>query len=333
MNKKSSSSLISSVKYNQNDHQIIVLGLLAEASTCPRGEVSVDTLEKQLRCRGIDVSSDEMRSEVDSLLRSHCWFGLAWADTACTKLSTIAGVRWFCQSSMYETLVSTKPKFRRLTELFADQAQELEKRYTNPRLLIDAGATAFHCLFHDRCQRLRRQAKSLLTSNLFVAFRWQEEFNDQGKIHLIGGVPNLDMAATVDNEKLMQWLRAKSRRPDVSLLSWHFVKPEPDGTVTLWTKNHREYEMKKAAMELTEGTIYIVWSKEKITSQVPKGGRCYSIEKLLSNQKKKQQREVFFITDIVKPSSEQQKVLDYLSQKKFAKNRMWLVCPHTNTCS
>ena len=313
------------------DRGLVTLGLLVEATTRSRGEVAIDTLEKRLRNRGIEWDTEQLKDELDDVIASHCWLGLAWVDPDRTRLATIAGVRWFCESSMYEQLTATRPQCRVLTNQFAELAQDLDRRFTNPRMLVGAGATTFHCLFHERCQRLRRQAQCVLTNNFFVALRWQEEFNDQGKVHLIGGVPSLDMAATVDNEKLAQWLRARSRRPDVSLISWHFVKPENDGSVTLWTKNTRELALKRAATDLTEGVLYIVCGQEKITGEVPKGGKSYSLERLLDiqKQKKNQRREVYFITNVEEPSPEQQRVIDCLSQDRFAEHRVWLVSPCT----
>jgi len=343
MDRKETRSRGSSATFSEEGQRILTLGVLAELSTAKLGEVEVtlDTLRLEIRERfRTDIPTERLRDDVNRILTTHKWFGLAWTDSTRTRLATIAGVRWFCRSSMYEKLVANKPKYRDLSEQFAELVQELGGRYTEPRLLVDAGSTTFHCLFHDRCQQLRWGLRALLTNNLFVALRFQEEFNDRGPVQLIGGAPHLATAATVDNEKLHQWLRAKSRRPEVSLLSWHYVEPKNGGKgLDLYTKDSRELEMKKAAMEMTAGVIYVPWSKDKIKTKVPEGGKRYSIvEQLLDSQAedKNREREVYFITDLTKKDLDgagpsPQEVVKFFSQKKVKDQRVWLKCPHTCT--
>jgi DeoR/GlpR family transcriptional regulator of sugar metabolism len=235
---------------------------------------------------------------------------------------------------MYSNLVENKPKYRELARQFANVVHKFEEYVVNPRLLVDAGSTTFHCLFHDDCRRLRQKAVSVLTNNLFVALRWQEEFNNCAEVRLIGGVLNLDTAATVDNEKLTQWLRAASRRPELSLLSWHYIVPGDGGSVKMYTKDRLESEMKHAIMTLTSDVIYVVWSREKNVSEAPKGGKPYDLNELLRDQEKKenQKRRIYMITDIdEKPSDIDTRLIANLKQEKFLKNRVELICPAVKT--
>lgn len=114
----------------------------------------------------------------------------------------------------------------------------------------------------------------------------------------------------------------------MSLLSWHYVKPVENGKIKLYTKDEREFDMKKAAMEVTRETIYVVWNKEKITEKVPTGACPYDLEDLIESQKKKPDRRVYFITDLAEKSNAlQMEVFNRLNKEPFKSNRVELVCP------
>ena len=92
-------------------------------------------------------------------------------------------------------------------------------------------------------------------------------------------------------------------------------------------------------MEMTAGVIYVPWSKDKIKTKVPEGGKRYSIvEQLLDSQAedKNREREVYFITDLTKKDLDgagpsPQEVVKFFTQKKVKDQRVWLKCPHTCT--
>jgi len=314
---------------NQDERRsFLILGILAHYSTAKAdggAAVAISTIKAQLDKNGIEISVSGLRAAIDEILESHKWFGLAWTDDSKEKLAPVAGVRWFCRSSMYDALIRNRPRYQELTNLFAEIAQHIGDRFTQPRMLVDAGSTTFHCLFHDRCQKLRKKVDRLFTNNLFVALRYQEDCQDLGRIHLIGGVPNLETAATVENEKLKQWLGATSRKPDVSLLSWHYVE-HSKGDVLLHTKDKRESEMKRAAMEVTQGIIYVVWSKDKITGRAPSGGDAYSINEIIKSQSADdhREREVYLITDMESPADKtQEDVVAVLRNRELEKHRIY----------
>jgi hypothetical protein len=179
--------------------------------------------------------------------------------------------------------------------------------------------------------------KTLLTNNLFVALRWQEVFKDKADAVLIGGAPNLDTGATVDHDRVEQWLDTQKRRPHVSLLSWHYLMPDADTQdVLLFSRDQREKMVKHAAMKLTESVLCIVLSRDKITKRPPHGVEKYSLkDDLLRVQKKKgkeQGRDVYIVLDAEPDYTPNEKlVIDLLSSPEFVKHNVWLVTPKINT--
>lgn len=316
--------------------ELAILGLLLKKLSPLEKKISVAEILTQLRNLNIQLMEEQLRSMLDSIIKTYGKkLGLVKMDRE--HLMTLGAVHWYMRSIMYEKLV--KSEYKELTSLFAEQVKDLSEKITEPRLLVDAGSTTYKCLFDDNCARLRDSVSSLITNNLLVAFRWQQDFKKGGPVTLIGGAPDLDTAATVDHEKLDQWLSAKSRRPQISLLSWHYIVPDvAKNNVELYTKDQKEMEVKKRAMEITENIVYVVFSAEKITNRPPIGAKKYSIRDLLEVQKKKYfdkksgevTRQVYLITNLKKPNTKLQKqIVDIMKRDEFCKNHVNLVYLHS----
>lgn len=283
----------------------LLLGLLVKASSRREETIRVSDIAADMHAL-IGVDGPALRERLNHVLREYRWLGLAWDDADGEVLWRVGGVRWFANSRMYEKLMDSRPQHHELARLFAAVVAPLPGMVTQPKLLADAGSTTVHTLFHESCKQLRSDVKTLLTNNLFAALRWQEEFGDKAEAILLGGTVKLNTAATVDHEKLEQWLGANSRQPDAALLSWHYLKPVGNDII-LCCKDDHETQVKRAAMRLTRRIVCVVLSHDKVTNTTPRGAKDYNllaeIRKDRANQKLTRgkwdkDREVYLITDL-----------------------------------
>jgi hypothetical protein len=215
----------------------------------------------------------------------------------------------------------------------------LEHRVARPRLLVDGGATIFHCLVHRNCH-LTENAKEILTNNLFVA-----QALCVPKVRLISGEWDVRTGSLVNctdkPARLEQFLLAHQRRPDVALMSFDCIwgstsrgnERSQGGDVALYSEDGREAQLKLAAFGATKLAVFIVIEGANIcrlpSAEVP----VCTVAQLIAWQMKAQfaTRDVCIITDLERPSHEQAHVINALSGKQLRDHRIWLVTPEIDT--
>lgn len=284
------------------------------------------------------VSYEEVVAQLDGVLREFPFLGLSWEDPAKTRLRLIPGVRWFADSDTYRELA--RDPCERLARLFAEVSREaLEHRVARPRVLVDSGAAAFHCLLHRNCH-LAENASQILTTNLFVAQSLRG-----AKVKLIGGEWDLRKGALVNcadkPARLEQFLSARSRRPDVALLSFDSVRctvsDEDEESnaddLELVAEDRRETQFKMAAFAATRLAVFVVFQARDVGRLTDGEAHSYPLSHLIPLQSKPQyaKRDVYLVTDLLQPDTRQQKVLNRLSSQRLRDHRIWLISPTVDT--
>lgn len=320
----------------------LALGMLADLSK-DLADIHLQQIIDGLAELGVNVSSDTLQPILDQVLDTHLWLGLEkWSHTT---LRLVPGLRWFATSSMYKRLLETD-SHKKVVEWFWKNYDALvNRRDVNANILVDAGSTMFRCFLHPR-STLEQNSKEITTNNVFVAQLLKK------KVRLVGGVWDAATGAMVEcaetEQKLVQHLTRFGRQPDVALLSWHWVTPDPKNRDNLlfWAESENEQHMKWATLRATRTVVFLVFSADKIVPEPPKAKDpvCYSLLDLVKTQEvaaKKigranpidEKREVYILTDLSNPSELQSAFIKAFSQKTVTDSRIWLVCPASNTIS
>ena len=325
--------------------RVLLLGLLGEQSN-NRGTVHVETLSATLTQFGVDnQDTASLVKNINELLRDHSWIGLEWTDNSYRELEIVPGIRWFSTSQMYRKLVDVRKRNESLADFFALKYESLiGQRAPELKLLVDAGTTTFRCLLHPNCL-LTKNASEITTNNVFVS-QW---LSDKDNVKLVEGVWDVMTAGMVKCSKsatrLATHLSEKGRKPNVALLSWHYVKADPDNNnVWFCTHDEKETQMKYATFLATNNVVLMVVGKDKIGTAPPDAPKysmrptekknklnLFNSQDPNVNNRVSSDRQVYLVTDLDDPTDEQKRVVEVFESDEVKKKRIWLVSPYKDT--